>query len=56
MALQFLFYKMSFYWLNAQIILPMEKPYIEEKTYEKIDFAITPFQNGEYENCSFIKG
>lgn len=32
----------------------MEKTYIEDKTFQSIDFTITKLPDGEYENCIFI--
>ena len=31
----------------------MSKTLVENKTYEQINFLQTPFEKGEYENCSF---
>lgn len=32
----------------------MEKTYIEDKTFDKVDFTNTPINKGEYENCVFL--
>lgn len=32
----------------------MNQVYIEDKTFEKESYAISPFAKGEYENCRFI--
>jgi hypothetical protein len=32
----------------------MEQEYIEEKTFDKIDFTQNPLTKGEYESCTFI--
>ncbi len=32
----------------------MEQVFFEDKVFEKIDFAITPFTRGEYEYCTFV--
>lgn len=32
----------------------MKQAYIEEKTFDKIDFKDKPLTNGEYENCRFL--
>ena len=31
----------------------MERSYIEEQSFEKIDYTLLPFPNGEYEHCIF---
>jgi len=32
----------------------MEQLYIEDKTFDNIDFKENPLKKGEYENCDFI--
>ena len=32
----------------------MDKPYIENKLFEKTDFTLQSLTKGEYENCKFI--
>lgn len=39
--------------LNSQRTI-MSKTYIEEKTFEKIDFTIHALPKGDYENCTFL--
>ena len=31
----------------------MEESFIDSKTYDKIDFTVSPLAKGEYENCTF---
>ncbi len=34
--------------------MPVAKPYLQDQTFEKIDFTEQPLPGGEYDNCTFL--